>query len=112
MKLNLKALKVLIKNTWFEIGILAVIDIILFCVLIWVYTMSGRLLQMLLFFTFLLLVIFQAYKHRFVGLNFNISQKGKTLLFIRACTPYILQSVLFTECALLIAWILFNMRVL
>jgi len=108
MGFNLKSLKVLVKSTWFEIAAFTVIDIVLFAVLIFVYKMSHRLTEMLAFFVFLLVVIINAYKHKFVSLNFNISKKGKIILFLRACSPYILQAILFTECAMLAAWILFN----
>lgn len=108
MKLFKTPLKILVKSTWFEIAVLGLVDLILFIITASVYSMSGKLLPMLGFFFFLVAVIFQSYKQKYLNLNFNLPPKAQVMLFIRACTPYILQAVLFTECALLVAWILFN----
>ena len=101
--------KILFKNIWVEILILAIANIALFCFIAVGYNLSNRLPALLLFMVFLVGVIFYMYKRRFESFRFDLSKKGKLIIFVRACMPYILTTLFFTQCALLISWILFNM---
>lgn len=101
--------KILFKNVWVEIAFLFLGNIVLFVLVATGYNISDRLPAMLFFFGFLMAVIFYSYKHRFESFRFDLSKKGKMLIFLRACSPYILTTLFFTQCSLLAAWILFNM---
>ncbi|MCP4652006.1 MAG: hypothetical protein GY858_01300 [Candidatus Omnitrophica bacterium] len=105
----MKFKKIFVKNVWFEIIVLSVVNTVLLGILIWGYSLSSRLPAMLVFLLFLFSVIIHSYKHKFESLQFDLSKKGKLMIFMRACLPYILQTLLYTQCALLVAWILFNM---
>jgi len=101
--------KIFFKNVWGEIFILTTANIGLFAFIAYGYNLSNRLSSLLVFMAFLVAVIFYSYKRRFESFRFDLSKKGKLLIFVRACMPYILTTLFFAQCALLIAWILFNM---
>ena len=101
--------KILFKNIWVEIAILTVANIALFGFLAYGYHLANKLSAFLIFMAFLVVVIFYTYKRRFESFRFDLSKKGKLVIFVRACMPYILTTFFFTQCALLISWILFNM---
>jgi hypothetical protein len=101
--------KKLIKNVWTEIVALILVNTTLFAFIAFVYSLSGRLPALLGFEAFLVGVIIYSYKKRFESFRFDLSKKGKFLIFMRACLPYILTTLLFAQSALLISWILFNM---
>jgi hypothetical protein len=101
--------KLLFKNVWTEIVILVSVNVMLFILIITGYNLSDRLPAMLLFWAFLMAVISYSYKRRFESFRFDLSKKGKLMIFMRACMPYILTTLFFAQCALLISWILFNM---
>jgi hypothetical protein len=101
--------KLLFKNIWIELIILGIANIALFCFIAVGYGLSNKLPSLLLFMVFLVGVIFYTYQRRFESFRFDLSKKGKFLIFVRACMPYILTTLFFSQCALLISWILFNM---
>jgi hypothetical protein len=101
--------KILFKNIWAELVILALANLILFGFLAYGYHLANKLPAFLIFMAFLIVIIFYAYKRRFENFRFDLSKKGKLIIFVRACMPYILTTLFFTQCALLISWILFNM---
>ena len=106
-KKKIKFRKVGVNNFWVETAILAAINVGLLGVIIYVYRMTTRLPYIIGFLFVLTSAIFFSYKNRFESLNFDLSKKGKIVLFLRACLPYILQALFFAQCALVIAWILF-----
>ena len=101
--------KILFKNIWAEIAILTIANAALLGFLAYGYYLANKLPAFLIFMAFLIVVIFYTYKRRFESFRFDLSKKGKLLIFVRACMPYILTTFFFTQCALLISWILFNM---
>ena len=101
--------KLFFKNVWIEIIILAIANIAIFCFIAVGYSLANKLSALLIFMLFLLAVIFYSYKRRFESFRFDLSKKGKFVIFVRACMPYILTTLFFSQCALLISWILFNM---
>lgn len=101
--------KKLFRNVWAEIIALIVVNLALFIFIAISYNLSGRLPALLLFEGFLVAVIIYSYKKRFESFRFDLSKKGKFLIFMRACLPYILTTLFFAQSALLISWILFNM---
>ncbi len=107
MEKKAKSGKINFNNVWVEITALSIINVILF-IIIMGYRLSNRLPAVILFWLFLVGVIIHSYKHRFESFRFDLSKKGKNVLFIRACMPYVLTTLLFAQSALLIAWILFN----
>ncbi len=101
--------KILLKNVWVEIAILALANIAIFAFILVGYNLSNRLPAMLVFWVFLMLIIFASYHKRFESFRFDLSKKGKFIIFVRACMPYMLTTLFFAQCSLLISWILFNM---
>jgi len=98
------------KKTWMEIITLIVVDLFLLGVLIAVYGISTQPIALFLLFLFLMLVIIHSYQKKFESLGLGLPQHGKHLLFIKACLPYILQTIFFAECSMLIGWILLNLK--
>ena len=100
----------MLKGGWPEIIFMGIINAILMTVNILVYRMITTMSALLLFFIFLSLVIFYAYKKRFEGLGLDLTKKGSNFLFIKTCMPYMLQTAFFAHCSLLIGWILSNLQ--
>ena len=99
-----------IKNhIWVEIGILSIINVVLLVVIIYVYKFSTRLPALLLFIVFLGIGILHSFSKKFEKSNLFLSKKGKTMMFLKSCLPYVLQTLFFSQCSLLVAWILLNL---
>lgn len=107
-KLKFRLKQIIFGNVWVEMGILATVNLFLLGVIIHIYSMTSRLQHILGFLTVLTIVIIASYKSKFENLNFDLSKKGKIIIFVRACMPYILQAFFFAQCSLIIAWILIN----
>ena len=95
-------------NVWAEIGTLSVINLILLVLILSVYRLTTRWPALILFIAFLGVGILHSYNQKFEKANFFLSPKGKVLMFMKSCLPYMLQTVFFAQCSLLIGWILLN----
>ena len=93
-----------------EIAMFGIFNIILLVIIVLVYKLSTRLPALLLFIIFLLGGIFHSYKMRFEESNLFLSEKGRKMMFMKSCIPYVLQTVFFAQLSLLIGWILLHMK--
>ncbi|MCK4809488.1 MAG: hypothetical protein KAS99_00940 [Candidatus Omnitrophica bacterium] len=96
-------------NNWVEIGILSFVNLILLIAIIVVYNLTSPLWIFLLYIVFLNCGIFLSHKQKFEKSNLFLSEKGKRLMFMKSYLPYVLQTMFFSQCSLLVAWILLNM---
>lgn len=94
---------------WLEIVILTIVNIGLLIAIISVYKFSTRLHALLLFILFLGIGIVYSFLRKFEKSNIFLSKKGKTMMFLKSCLPYMLQTMFFSQCSLLIGWILLNL---
>lgn len=95
-------------NVWGELTILSIINIILLCIIIAVYNLTTRLPALILFIVFLGVGVLHSFKKRFEETNFFLSKKGKFMMFVKSCLPYVLRTMFFVQCSLLVGWILLN----
>lgn len=99
-------------NVWFELGILSLVDLSFLVITIYVYKFFQKTIRwhaLILFIIFLGVGILHTYHKKFEKSNLFLSKRGKIMMFLKTCLPYILQTIFFSECSLLIAWILLNL---
>ena len=94
---------------WFEIGILSIINLILLILIITVYKAPSGWIALLLFLILIGGGIFNSFQRKFEDSNFFLTEKGKMLMFVKTCLPYMLQTMFFSQLSFLVAWILLNL---
>lgn len=107
-------LKKIWNNVWFELGVLSAVDLAFLITIIYIYGFFSenriRWYALALFIIFLGIGILHTYHKKFEKSNLFLSKKGKLMMFVKTCLPYILQTIFFSECSLIIAWILMNLE--